>query len=59
MCLNMTATQPFPIWNLKNSQIGITALSSYDIVNNGKNSIMLAREDSTLELYTLDINNEL
>lgn len=55
----MTSTQPFPIWSLKTSTTSISTLGCYDLANNGKNGLMVARDDSSVEVYQLDINNEL
>ena len=48
LCLNMTDTSPFPIWNVKNSESGISVLNICDFNKNGKSDILIGREDATL-----------
>ncbi len=49
------------IWSLQGntSEASIRLFNAFDLQKNGYNDVLLAREDSTIEWYCPNINNEL
>lgn len=63
--VSLNTENPVLIWSLKASKdvilsnAGISLIHTFDFTKNGLNEIMLARDDGTLELYSLNVNGEM
>ena len=55
----MTSVQPYPLWNSRLNQSGVSVMGIYDFSANGKSDILVGRDDSSIELQFFNINNEL
>jgi hypothetical protein len=55
----MTSQQPFPVWSNRLSQSGVSLFGIYDFRRSGKSDLLVARDDSSLELLGFNLNNEL